>query len=37
VYGVQDRAEYWQNLGSEVHDRLRVGNRPSSHVDYGQY
>ena len=37
VYGVQDRAEYWQNLGPEVHDRLRVGNRPSSHVDYGQY
>lgn len=37
VYGVGDRAEYWQKLGSEVHARLRVGNRPSAIVNYGEY
>lgn len=37
VYGVADRDEYWQKLGSEVHDRLKVGNRPSAVVNYGQY
>jgi glutaconate CoA-transferase subunit A len=37
VYGVKDRAEYWQKLGSEVHERLKVGSRPSATVDYGQY
>jgi glutaconate CoA-transferase subunit A len=37
VYGVSDRAEYWQKLGPAVHDRLRVGSRPSAVVDYGEY
>jgi glutaconate CoA-transferase subunit A len=37
VYGVGDRAEYWQKLGSEVHERLKVASRPSATVDYGQY
>lgn len=37
VYGVKDRAEYWEKLGSEVHARLRVGDRPSEVVNYGEY
>ena len=37
VYGVKDRAEYWEKLGSEVHLRLKIGSRPSVTVDYGKY
>lgn len=37
VYGVADRAAYWQKLGPEVHRRLQVASRPSAVVDYGQY
>jgi glutaconate CoA-transferase, subunit A len=37
VYGVKDRAEYWEKLGAEVHERLKVASRPSQVVDYGQY
>jgi len=37
VFGVKDRAEYWQKLGPEVHDRLRVGERLSTPVNYGKY
>jgi glutaconate CoA-transferase subunit A len=37
VYGVKDRAEYMEKLGDEVHQRLRVGSRPSATVDYGRY
>jgi glutaconate CoA-transferase subunit A len=37
VFGVKDRAEYWEKLGPDVHERLRVGSRPSAVVDYGQY
>ena len=37
VYGVKDRHEYWQKLGPEVHDRLKVRSRLSQPVDYGEY
>jgi glutaconate CoA-transferase subunit A len=37
VFGLNDRQEYWEKLGSEVHQRLKVGSRPSQVVDYGQY
>jgi glutaconate CoA-transferase, subunit A len=37
VYGVKERDEYWDKLGSEVHERLRVASRPSAAVDYGEY
>jgi len=37
VYGVKDRAEYWEKLGPEVQQRLRVNSRPSNVVDYGKY
>jgi len=37
VYGVADRAEYWEKLGPEVHARLKVESRPSAVVDYGRY
>ena len=37
VYGVADRAAYWEKLGPEVHERLKVASRPSTTVDYGQY
>lgn len=37
VYGVPDRAAYWEKLGADVHARLKVGSRPSAVVDYGEY
>jgi glutaconate CoA-transferase, subunit A len=37
VYGVKDRAEYWEKLGPETHTRLRIASRPSEVVDYGKY
>lgn len=37
VYGVTDRATYWQKLGPAVHARLKIGSRPSETVDYGEY
>jgi glutaconate CoA-transferase subunit A len=37
VYGVRDRVEYWQKLGSETHERLKIRSRPSMPVDYGEY
>ena len=37
VFGVKDRAEYWEKLGTETHTRLHVASRPSAVVDYGLY
>ena len=37
VYGVRDRAEYWQKLGAETHQRLMVASQTSAPVDYGKY
>jgi len=37
VYGVKDRAEYWDKLGDEAHERLKVSSKPSTTVDYGRY
>jgi glutaconate CoA-transferase subunit A len=37
VYGVQDRAEYWDRLGKEVRERLRVAPQYAAPVNYGQY
>jgi glutaconate CoA-transferase subunit A len=37
VYGVKDRDAYWEKVGPEVHERLKVGSRPSAVVDYGSY
>ena len=37
VYGVEDRAAYWQKLGAEIHANLKVASRPSETVNYGRY
>ncbi len=37
VYGVENRADYWDKLGDKVHERLKVASRPSATVDYGYY
>jgi glutaconate CoA-transferase, subunit A len=37
VFSVNDRAEYWEKLGPEVHEKLRIQSRPSTVVDYGRY
>jgi glutaconate CoA-transferase, subunit A len=37
VYGVKDRADYWQKLGADTHKRLEVKPRPSAVVNYGEY
>ncbi len=37
VYGVKDRAEYWEKLGPEAQARLKVKNKLSIPVDYGEY
>ena len=37
VFGVADRQEYWENLGNDVHERLKVATRISASVNYGNY
>lgn len=37
VYGVRDRAEYWEKLGQEAHKRLQVKPRLSQPINYGSY
>jgi glutaconate CoA-transferase subunit A len=37
VYGVRDRSEYWQKLGSDIQNHLKVKSKLSTPVDYGQY
>jgi len=37
VYGVKDRAEYWQKLGPNTHKRLKIASRLAAPVDYGSY
>lgn len=37
VYGVENRIDYWEKLGAEVHKRLLVTSRLSAPVDYGDY
>jgi glutaconate CoA-transferase subunit A len=37
VFGVADRAEYWERLGPEVHARLAVKPRWSQPVNYGEF
>ena len=37
VYGVKDRKEYWQKLGVEKQEQLKVGAMMSEPVNYGRY
>lgn len=37
VFGVNDRQEYWDKLGTAVHERLKIPERWSVPVNYGQY
>jgi glutaconate CoA-transferase subunit A len=37
VYGLPDRAAYWEKLGPDVHQRLRAGQRISEPINYGAY
>jgi len=37
VYGVKDRAEYWQKLGKETHKRLEIPQQMSEPINYGKY
>jgi glutaconate CoA-transferase subunit A len=37
VYGVEDRAGYWEKLGPTNHERLKIGSRMSEPINYGQY
>ena len=37
VYGVKDHAEYWDKLGAETHERLKVPPALSEPVNYGRY
>ncbi len=37
VYGLPNRAAYWEKLGDEVHQRLNATPRLSEPVDYGAY
>ncbi|MHB0989156.1 MAG: CoA transferase subunit A [Bellilinea sp.] len=37
VFGVKDRAAYWEKLGAETHDRLKVAPLMSTPVNYGAY
>jgi glutaconate CoA-transferase subunit A len=37
VFGLPDRAAYWEKLGADTHARLSVSSRPAVTVDYGEY
>ncbi|MFH1446583.1 MAG: CoA-transferase [Chloroflexota bacterium] len=37
VFGLKNRAEYWQKLGLEVHEKLKPEPLLSQPVDYGKY
>jgi glutaconate CoA-transferase subunit A len=37
VYNIPDRSAYWQKLGAETRDRLRVPALMSAPVNYGRY
>jgi glutaconate CoA-transferase subunit A len=37
VYGVKDRSEYWEKLGSETQKRLEVPEQMSQPINYGKY
>lgn len=37
VFGLKNRAEYWQKLGAEVHEKLKPEPLLSQPVDYGKY
>jgi glutaconate CoA-transferase, subunit A len=37
VLGLEDPEQYWQKLGTEAHERLRVKPRLSEGIDYGAY
>ena len=37
VFGVVDRNEYWEKLGTETHKRLAVKPRYSDKINYGIY
>jgi glutaconate CoA-transferase subunit A len=37
VYGVKDRAEYWEKLDRQVRANLQVRSQLSAPVDYGRY
>jgi glutaconate CoA-transferase subunit A len=37
VYGVKNRSEYWQKLGHETQERLKVETSTSVPVNYGRY
>jgi glutaconate CoA-transferase subunit A len=37
VFGVKDRQEYWKKLGFEIQNRLKINNRYSLPINYGDY
>jgi glutaconate CoA-transferase subunit A len=37
VYGVKDRNEYWEKLGAETRERLKVEALYSEKINYGKY
>jgi glutaconate CoA-transferase subunit A len=37
VFGVKDRAGYWDKLGEATHHRLQIRPRLAAPVDYGNY
>jgi glutaconate CoA-transferase subunit A len=37
IYGVKDRDAYWQKLGAETHERLKVAAYYSEKINYGKY
>lgn len=37
VYGVKDRNEYWEKLGTETHERLEIPGQMSEPINYGRY
>ncbi|MGV8026264.1 MAG: CoA transferase subunit A [Anaerolineaceae bacterium] len=37
VFDVQDHAEYWQKLGDATHERLKIKDKFSTPINYGEF
>ncbi len=37
VYGISDRQAYWEKLGSDLHEKLKITDNFSAPVNYGAY
>ncbi len=37
VFDVRDHSQYWQKLGNETHQRLKIKDKFSTPINYGEF